>query len=136
MAKIRVMELQTGAGGGIVVHEEKVESTIEFPVTWLRERGLRPSDCRIVSVVGESMEPTLADGCAILVDLSSRSRRSRRIYVVLTEDELVVKRAVLDQEAGWLLVSDNQDGQKFPSQPWPDEARIIGEVRWHGQSFS
>ena len=129
------MEIQTGAGGGVVVHDEGVKSTIEFPMTWLRERGLQPHDCRIVSVVGESMEPTLADGWAVLINLISKARRNGRIYVILIEDELVVKRVVRDREAGWLLVSDNPDRDRFPTQAWPEEARIIGEVKWHGQSF-
>ena len=81
------------------------------------------------------MDPTLADGCAVLVDMTSKTRRSRRIYVILTEDELVVKRAVLDRKAGWLIVSDNPDRDRFPTQPWPEYARIVGEVKWHGQSF-
>ena len=81
------------------------------------------------------MEPTLADGCSVLIDLLNRSRRNGRICVILIEDELVVKRVVRDREAGWLLVSDNPDRDRFPTQAWPEEARIIGEVKWHGQSF-
>ena len=135
MVRIPVMEFQTGAGGGYVIQDEGVESNIEFPMRWLRERGLRPDGCRIHTIVGESMEPTLADGCPILVDYYSTSRRSQGIYVLLTEDGVVVKRAVHNRKAGWLMVSDNADRNRFPAQPWPEDARVIGEVKWHGQSF-
>lgn len=89
----------------------------------------------MVSIVDESMEPTLADGCAVLVDLRSNSPKDRGIYVILTQDGLVVKRAVLDQKAGWLIMSDNPDKNRFPTQPWGDDAKIMGEVKWHGQSI-
>ena len=44
-------------------------------------------------------------------------------------NELIVKRVVLDREAGWLLVSDNPNKIAFPTQPWPDDASIIAEVK-------
>lgn len=50
-------------------------------------------------------------------------------------NELIVKRVVRDREAGWLLVSENPDKKAFPIQTWPDDARAIAEVNWHGQSF-
>ena len=70
----------------------------------------------MVSIVDESMEPTLADGCAVLVDLRSNSPKDRGIYVILTQDGLVVKRAVLDQKAGWLIMSDNPDKTRTDSR--------------------
>ena len=56
-----------------------------------------------------------------------------RIYVIRIEDELIVKRPVRSKEAGWMLVSDNPDKDRFPTQPCPEAA--IGEVKWYGQSF-
>ena len=135
VAHIELMDVRTGAGPGAVVHGEGVKAMIEFPWRWLRDRGLEPSKCRVISVVGESMEPTLADGCQILVDLSSRARRDQRICVVETDNELVVKRIVRNPEGGCLLASDNPDKSAFPTKPWPEGARVIGEVKWHGQSF-
>ena len=63
------------------------------------------------------------------------SPKDRRIYVIRTQDGLVVKRTVLDRKAGWLIVSDNPDKNRFPTQPWGNDAKIIGEVKWHGQSI-
>ena len=121
--------------GGIMIHPPGTESRIEFSETWLREQGLQGGDCRMVSIADESMEPTLADGCAVLVDLKINSPRDRGIYVILTQDGLVVKRTVLDPKAGWLIVSDNPDKNRFPTQPWGDDAKIMGGVIWHGQSM-
>ena len=55
---------------------------LQFSVRWLKERGLRPSSCRIIRVRGESMEPTLPDGSLILVDLATEHPKSGRISTV------------------------------------------------------
>ena len=135
MRKIPFMAMPVVTEGGIMIHPPGIESSIEFPETWLREQGLQQGNCRMVSIVDESMEPTLADGCAVLVELRSKSPKDRGIYVIRTQHGLVVKRTVLDRKAGWLIVSDNPDKNRFPTQPWGDDAKIMGEVKWHGQSI-
>ena len=54
-------------------------------------------------------------------------RREGRIFVLRTGEGLVVKRAGKGTDGGWLLVSDHPG---WPDTPWPDDATIIGEVRW------
>ena len=81
------------------------------------------------------MEPTLVDGCSILVNLASRRRRAGRIYVVRTEDGLIVKRAGKNRTGAWQLVSDNPNKQTWPTRPWPPDAPMIGEVKWAARTF-
>ena len=64
---VAISEIDTSAGIGAVVHDEHVTGRMKFSYVWLRNRGLMPARCRIIRVVGESMEPTLPDGCAILI---------------------------------------------------------------------
>ena len=90
----------TSAGVGAVVHDEHVTGRIKFPYRWLSHRSLRPAICRIIRVTGESMEPTLPDGCAILIDLASKNQKDGKIFGIRIGDELVVKRTVLDPDAG------------------------------------
>lgn len=84
-------------------------------------------------MVGGAMEPTLSDGCALLIDLKARSRENDRLYVIATAEEATVRRVVNAPEAGWLVVSDNPDKRKYPTAGWRDEATIVAEVKWHGQ---
>ena len=86
--------------------------------------------CRLIRVVGESMEPTLPDGGLILVDLQRKERRDGKICVIRIGDELIVKRTIEDEQAGWLLRSDNPDKRVWPSLPWPDDAEVVGQARW------
>ena len=79
------------------------------------------------------MEPTLPDGCSILLDKTRIQRRAKRIYAVTTSDGLVVKRAGKDEAGDWVLRSDHP---ALDDVPWPDDAEMIGEVRWAGWSLS
>ena len=132
---VAISEIDTSAGIGAVVQDEHVTGRMKFPYRWLRQRTLRPAMCRIIRVVGESMEPTLPDGSALLINLDSKNRKDGKIFVIRIGDELVVKRTVMDREAGWLLVSDNRNKKTWATRPWPEDAQVIGEVKWLGRSL-
>ncbi len=131
---VGVYALATAAGGGTVA-DERVTGRLKFRKTWLARHGLVARSCRVIEVAGESMEPTLADGCSILVNHASRRRRLGHIYLVRTEEGLVVQRAGKDPAGVWQLVSDNPDKLTWPNRPWPPDARIVGEVKWTGRTF-
>ena len=120
---------------GAVVEQERVTGRVKFRRAWLARHGLAARNCRVIEVSGESMEPTLVDGCSILVNLAGRRRRVGRIYVVRTADGLVVKRAGRDVAGAWQLVSDNPNKHVWPSRPWPPGAEIVGEVKWAARTF-
>ena len=132
---VGVSELAGAAGGGAVVDDERITGRVKFRREWLARHGLAAGDCRVIQVLGESMEPTLIDGCSILVNQASRRRRVGRIFIVRTEDGLVVKRAGKDRADRWQLVSDNPNKQAWPTVPWPDDAPVIGEVKWAARTF-
>ena len=132
---VGVSELAGAAGGGAVVDHERITGRVKFRRDWLARHGLAGGECRVIQILGESMEPTLVDGCSILVNQASRRRRVGRIFVVRTEDGLVVKRAGKDRAATWQLVSDNPNKQAWPTVPWPADAPVIGEVKWAARTF-
>ena len=127
--QIEVRELAAAAGGGAMeLDETTVTSRIAFRRDWLERHGIDPTRCTVIGVAGESMEPTLPDGCSILVDRSRRRRLVGRVYVVRSPDEgIVVKRLAKDDGGGWLLGSDHP---AWKPVPWPDGAEVIGGVRW------
>ena len=132
---VGVSELAGAAGGGAIVNQERITGRVKFRREWLARHGLAASACRVIQVLGESMEPTLVDGCSILVNQSSQRRRVGRIFVVRTDDGLVVKRAGKDRAGAWQLVSDNPNKQAWPTAPWPDNSPVIGEVKWAARTF-
>ena len=102
-----------------------MKSYAYFRHEWLSRQGLVANRCSIIGVMGESMEPTLPEGCVILLDRNRRRRREGCIFVLRTEEGLVVKRVGKSTDGGWQLVSDHP---RWPDVPWPDDAAIIGEV--------
>ena len=128
---VEVVEVAAAAGGGAEVYDETVVGRLWFRDDWLDRQAIDPDQCNVITVRGESMEPTLPDGCSILVDRSHGRRRHRvgRIFVMRTEDGLVVKRAGKDAEGNWQIESDNEAWEPVP---WSRDTEIIGEVRWYG----
>ena len=127
--------MASAAGGGAVDDDERITGHLKFRRAWLDSHGLVARECRVVEVLGESMDPTLVDGCLILVNLASRQQRAGHIYAVRTEEGLIVKRSGRDQTGGWQLVSDNPDKQTWPTRPWPANEPVIGKVKWAARTF-
>ena len=132
---VDVMELDTAAGSGAVVDFERVKDRIRFRRSWLRKHGLIARQCKVIGVKGTSMKPTLVDGCSILIDLNRRRRIVGRIFVIRTDDGLIVKRAGKNRAGNWQLVSDNPDKKEWPTLRWPADAEVIGEVKWAARTF-
>ena len=128
---IEVRPLAAAAGGGAVVEDEDVVGYLAFRRDWLASRRIDPARCVVIDVMADSMEPTLPEGSAILVDRSRRRRRANHIFVVRTDDGVLVKRAVKDQ-LGWLMASDNP---AYPVTRWTADTEVIGEVRWTARSL-
>ena len=135
LRQVNLAELDAAAGDGAQIDTEQITGRIAFRRAWLARHGLNPTQCVIIGVKGTSMEPTLTDGGSILIDRNRRSRRVRHIYVVRTEDGLIVKRAGKSRAGNWQLVSDNPDKQEWPTLRWPNDADVIGEVKWAARTF-
>ena len=65
---VAVHQLQTAAGSGALDLDEAVTGYAYFHHEWLSHKGLDADRCSIIGVMGESMEPTLPEGCVILLD--------------------------------------------------------------------
>ena len=126
-----VREVRPAAGSGADVFGEEVVGYVPFRADWLKERSIDPAQADIVQVSGPSMEPTLPDGCSILVDRNRRELQPKCIYVLRNEDGLVVKRVDRNRE-GWWVISDNP---AWLPVMLTEETDIVGEVRWCAKTF-
>ena len=120
------------AGYGAFIESEPVIGHLAFREDWLLKHGINHEKADIVEVMGQSMEPTLPDGALILVDYQRTRRRLNRIFVVRSDDLVLIKRLVKDRQGKWLLVSDNKE---YTPLPWPREGRVIGQVMWTGRTL-
>ena len=129
---VNVLEIASAAGNGAFVDSERVTGRVAFRRSWLQKQRLNADQCSVIHVVGESMEPTLPDGCSILVNRAQRRRRLNAIFVIRTQDGLLVKRAGKNEAGEWLLLSDHP---AWEPMPWPDGAEVVGEVRWMARTL-
>lgn len=125
-------EVAASAGSGAEVYDETATGRVPFRRSWLRRHGIKAADCHIISIRGDSMDPTLPDGCSVIVDRSRREPVDGHIYVMRTADGLVVKRLRQDEKGWWQVVSDNPELEPVPLNYGAD---IIGEVRWMAKTL-
>jgi phage repressor protein C with HTH and peptisase S24 domain len=134
LVRVPCVAVDASAGPGALAGEEREVGALGFDPLWLKRRGLDPAMLSVISVVGDSMVPTLGDGDDILVDRSDAASRLRDgIYVLRIDDALWVKRIAMNPAGRRFTIrSDN------PSYPgWPDcdpaDIAVIGRVVWFGR---
>lgn len=101
----------TAAGGGIVLENEERVRDWPFPRDFLEaELQIAGGQLAVVSVKGDSMEPTLRAGDKILINLDDKNVSQPGLFVLWDGDGRVVKRVerVLGAKHPTLkLISDN-----------------------------
>lgn len=127
-------DLHASAGNGSKQFDERSASRWTIPRELLRGYGGNGETLMSTDIVGDSMEPTLQDGQAIIVDKSARFDREA-VYLLTVGDELFVKRLRRvpgqDGEMSLSLISDNPAYPEVTLGPDTQErVRIIGRVIW------
>lgn len=102
---IPVFDLEAAAGHGTPLDAENVIYTFPLPSEFLDENGLNVSQCIMLTVRGDSMEPTLFDGDVVLVDKSIN--KPDGVFLISSDGELRVKRVQRVAGGAYILISDN-----------------------------
>lgn len=129
-AYIPAYDIEASAGHGSFVEGEKAHKHLAFRKKWLQARGLHTKDLTVLFTKGDSMQPTIADGAAIVIDKSNCKALDGKIYVLRIEDSLYVKR-IQKIPSGLRLISDNKIYQPLDisSSEYNDEQfSICGQV--------
>jgi phage repressor protein C with HTH and peptisase S24 domain len=137
LKKVPRLAVQASAGPGAVEPRELRSDAMGFSEHMLRDlAGGDPSGLSLITVVGDSMEPTLGDGDDILVNrLDAGARLRDGIYVLRMGDGLHVKRIACGP--GRSRVTIISDNDAYPA--WADvelkDIVLIGRVVWGGKRF-
>jgi phage repressor protein C with HTH and peptisase S24 domain len=127
-------DVQASAGSGAVVHSEQIVDFVAFNTTWLRQTiGVDPKRAGVITAVGDSMYPTIADGDILIIDLSIDRVLDNAIYALRFGDALSVKRVQLRPTGGLRIISDN--AKYAPDELGADSIRdlhVVGRIIWHG----
>lgn len=129
----RVVGLRISAGTGEVIHDfEEVDNRRAFDREWMQQEGLDATHCKLIDVKGDSMSPTLEDGETILVNTRDRTKVHNKVYALIGEDGIRVKRLLQRADRTWEIHSDNPMKHLYPTEPFIEgKVAIWGRVRWH-----
>lgn len=128
----------SAAGGGIVLDGENCIRVWHFPQDYLEsEVQIAPhSPLALISVRGDSMEPTLRSGDRILIDQGDKNVSQPGIFVLWDGDGRVVKRV----ERVWgttparlKLISDNPLHTAYEVEA--ELVEVIGRAVWVGRQL-
>ena len=122
-----VNDVRAAAGFGVPVFEASSEHRVIY------HRSIVPGWARRETLVwlwakGKSMEPTVRHGDLIALDHSYTEPMDGKLFVLQTDDGLVVKR-LRGEAYDWQIISDNETYE--PRQARKDD-RVIGRVAWSG----
>lgn len=123
------------AGAGTLDGEDRALGELGLPAAFLRSVGGQPGQVSAVTVRGDSMAPTLADGDLILVDHGAAARPvGDGVHVLRQDGVLIVKRLAREVGGRWSVASDNPH---VPDQVGVAAAAlsIVGRVLWFGRAL-
>lgn len=126
-------DLAVHAGPGAVCEVDEIRDRLAFRRDWIREMGFQANRLALVDVRGDSMEPTLAEGDVVLVNLGEDVREDG-IYVLRRDDGVVVKRIQTTISGDLYIRSDNPrySEERIPKELL-DQVRVAGRVVWLGR---
>ena len=126
------------AGNGAINLDGPPEDHVAFPRDWLSGQGLRPATSFLMTVRGDSMMPTLADGDLVMVDRARAEVASGRIYAYNDPDGHGTRLKRLHVDASGVVVRSDNPAADPALEIWTaaraDEllAGVIGEAVWCG----
>lgn len=129
------------AGDGALNDNNTPVEYLAFSKAWLRRMNVDPGMAALLSVKGESMQPTLFDDDLVLVDRNRFTVTSGKIYAFVDGDDGArVKRLRLFGNSGLIIQSDNHKSEFEDEERSGQEMQnllnnIIGEVIWSAHTW-
>jgi len=136
---IPLYDLEASAGDGRVVEEPREpQKHLAFQLSWIKgKKGLSRKDLLLVTVVGDSMEPTLREGDVVLVDRSKSHVPEDGLYVLRVDNTMLVKRLHKLSYRTLRVICDNDAYGyfDFDVKGPPKDLRVLGKVVWIGREI-
>ena len=110
------------------MEQEQPEAMLAISRRWLREHGVSPNHASVITVWGDSMEPTLRDGDLVLVDTSQNQPRREGIYVLRMGEDLLIKRLAFGLDHITIISDNPAIKDEVVPRDRLDDLAIIGRV--------
>ena len=127
-------EVSAAAGDGIIIDVEYETGRLAFRQDWLRSvTSARTEELAVITVHGDSMYPTLANGDTILVDMTQRAPAQDGVYIVRFGDFVLVKRLLIDPVRREVTISCDNENYPRLAPVDPGDIDVAGRVIWVGR---
>lgn len=126
------------AGDGLINLDGPPVDHLAFSKRWLAQNGISAGDSILITVNGDSMEPSFHHGDLVMIDRRKTQIRSGKIYAFRDGDTLRIKRIEVIPGTALILRSDNP---KHPAEHRTGEAmngisqNILGRIVWSGHKW-
>ncbi|OMG87990.1 helix-turn-helix transcriptional regulator [Achromobacter xylosoxidans] len=129
-------EVRLAAGDGIENHSEDQTGMMQFRRSFLRAVGADNGKARVVYAKGDSMEPVIRDGAALLVvpneNLTLQDVASGGVYAINFDGKMLVKTVTRDRMTGrWVARSFNPTYSDVALENG-SPVRVLGQIVWAG----
>ena len=99
---------------------------------WLNSKG-NVEDLVLLEVRGDSMDPTITDGDAVLIDCSKKQVLAGSMYALRFKNAVMVRRLQPIGAARIKVMSDNKLYDSYEIDLETGDIEIIGQVIWIGR---
>lgn len=129
-------DVRLAAGEPIENHAEEQTGMIQFRKSFLTSVGADNAKARVVYAKGDSMEPVIRDGAALLVvpneNLTLRDLAAGGVYAINYDGKMIVKTVTKERLSGrWVARSFNPAYADIPLENG-HPVRVLGQVVWAG----
>lgn len=132
------LDIAASCGSGHFDDHVVIEGGRAFPRKFLSDLGVPERAARLIYAAGGSMDPTIHDGRAVLINTADTEPVDNGIYAIcMPHDGLMLKRLAYDYHPAsgamvWIIRSDNPDKAAFPDRILPpdERTRIAGRAKW------
>ena len=129
-------EVRLAAGDGIENHSEDQTGMIQFRRSFLRAVGADGGKARVVYAKGDSMEPVIRDGAALLVvpneNLTLQDVANGGVYAINYDGKMLVKTVAREKLTGRWVASSFYPAYADISLENGHPVRVLGQVVWVG----
>jgi len=105
-----------------------------FQRQWLRSKG-KVEDLVLIEARGDSMDPTIADGDAVLIDRSLKQVAVGNLYALRFKNAVMIKRLQPISAGRIKVMSDNKLYDSYEIDLEAGDIEIIGQVIWIGREL-
>ncbi|AKH39462.1 hypothetical protein AAW31_04760 [Nitrosomonas communis] len=130
-------DVRGSAGHGSIIHSEQIVDHLAFRADWVKNTlGVTEKDLVLISVKGDSMEPTIGNEDLILVNIQEHRIEENAIYVLQHDGALLVKRIQRKMDGSVIIKSDNLlYEQEVLDSSKAEALRVLGRVVWFGRKI-